>query len=387
MTDRHTPFAVNVERERRQALRALLRSPLLPSSGETADDYVLVRRHSVWLKNWLAKFPAWTLHIDKTVARLRKTPADLVDETRPAVDRASGSVFTRRRYVFVCLALAALERMDRQTTLVQLAKTIFELAAADRDLQMAGLIFERSNYDQRRDLVHAVRLLIDTGVLRRLDGDEQQFLSQDDSPDVLYDINRPILVAMLNVSRSASSIEAVTQNAPQLSPAERAASLLDNPIPDSVDSRKQSMRTRIIRALLDDPVLYFHDLNDDEVIYLDEHRGYLLRHICDATGLTAEVRAEGIALVDDAADLTDVRLPAQGADGDLGLALARWFAERYRAQGRAPIPVSSIEDHVRETGAEPGLISDALSRLRALRLIELSAAGVVPLPACGRYRA
>src|ERR1051326_8595527 len=98
-----------VQTERRRALRALLRNPLLLPEGDAAEDYILVRRHSVWLKHWLAEFPAWSLHIDKEVIRLRKLPPDLLDETRPAVDRASGTVFSRRRYAFLCLVLAVLE--------------------------------------------------------------------------------------------------------------------------------------------------------------------------------------------------------------------------------------------------------------------------------------
>ena len=68
-----------VEADRRRAFRALLRNPLLASSGETAEDYKLVRRHSEWLKQWFARFPAWRLHLDREVARLRKHPADLLD--------------------------------------------------------------------------------------------------------------------------------------------------------------------------------------------------------------------------------------------------------------------------------------------------------------------
>ena len=195
-----------VEAERRRAFRALLRNPLLPATGETAEEYMLVRRHSDWLKHWFSRFPAWSLHIDREVARLRKIPADLLDETRPAIDRNSGTIFTRRRYALLCLALASLEQLHRQTTLRQIAQTIMDLVAADRDLQAAGLVFDIGNYDQRRDLVYAVRLLMETGVLRRLDGDERQFLNRDDSSDVLYDINRHILAAILHVSRSPSSI-------------------------------------------------------------------------------------------------------------------------------------------------------------------------------------
>src|SRR5438128_12556213 len=100
-----TPSTPDVEAERRAALRALLRRPLMPAAGETSKEYALVRKHSVWLKNWLAKFPEWDLHIDKEAARLRKTPPDGSDETRAAIDTTSGSTFSRRRYALLCLAL------------------------------------------------------------------------------------------------------------------------------------------------------------------------------------------------------------------------------------------------------------------------------------------
>src|SRR5215471_16043279 len=123
-----------VQGERRRALRALLRKPLLLAEGESGEEYALVRRHSAWLKYWLAKFPEWTLHIDKEVVRLRKLPPDLLDETRQAIDRASGTVFSRRRYALLCLALAALERADRQITLGQIADRVMEFVSADQDL-------------------------------------------------------------------------------------------------------------------------------------------------------------------------------------------------------------------------------------------------------------
>jgi uncharacterized protein (TIGR02678 family) len=355
-----------VESERRRALRALLRSPLLPSSGERAEEYILVRRHSDWLKNWLMKFPSWGLHIDQHVARLRKTPPDSFDETRPAIDQASGTAFTRRRYALLCLALAALELSDTQTTLSGLAQTIVELIAADPELEAAGLLLDIGNYDQRRDLVHAVRLLMDTGILRRLDGDERQFLDGSGTSDVLYEIHRPVLTAMLNVSRSPSSVESVA---------------------DLVE--EAAARERLIRALLDDPILYFHDLNEDERRYLEEHRGYLLRQISEATGMVAEIRREGIAMMDDEGDLTDLQLPEESKDGAISLMLVQWFAEFAKKRPGAAIPVSAVEEYVRrktpESGAEAWVTQDALLRLRGLRLIQSTDAGVVPLPACARY--
>lgn len=357
-----------VESERRRALRALLRWPLLCATGERAEEYIFVRRHSDWLKDWLMKFPSWALHIDQDVARLRKTPADLLDETRPAIDQASGTAFTRRRYVLFCLALAALELSDVQTTLSEVAKTIVELIAADPNLGAADLLVDIRNYDQRRDLVHVMRLLMDTGVLRKLDGDERQFLDRSGPSDVLYEIQRPILAAILNVSRSPSAVDTVG---------------------DLVE--EGTVRARLIRALLDDPILYFHDLSEDERHYFEEHGSYLLRQISEAAGLVAEIRSEGIAMVDDEGDLTDLQLPEDSKDGRIRLMLVQWFAESAKVYPGAAIPFSAVEEYVRqmapESGAEAWLMPDALLRLRGLRLIQATPAGVVPLPACARYAA
>ena len=127
---------------------------------------------------------------------------------------------------------------------------------------------------------------------------------------------------------------------------------------------------------MDDPVLYFDDLNSEERVYLEQHRGYLLRQINEATGLIAEIRREGIAMVDIEGDLTDVQFPEESTEGHLTLQLARWLAERFRNCAGAAIPVSTIDVPFTE---------DTLLRLRSLRLIQLTADGVVPLAACCRY--
>jgi uncharacterized protein (TIGR02678 family) len=364
-----------IESERRRAIRALLRNPLLTARGETAEDYIRARRHSEWLKQWLAKFPAWELHIDREVIRLRKLPGDLRDETRPAIDRTSGSSFTKRRYALVCLALAALEQAGSQTTLGQLTVAVLKLVAADHDLNAGGLIVDIGNYDHRRDLVHAIRLLNELAVLHRIDGDERGFLNRNDSADVLYSVNRHVLASVLNVSRSASAVAGT--DAP-------VSELVEDPAPFPED-RMQRIRARLVRTLLDDPVLYFHDLNEEERAYLDQHRGHLLRQIHEATGLIAEVRREGIAMVDESGDVTDLKLPDESAEGQLALTLVQWMAELFRNCPDVLMPSSTIEEHVREIGADVQLMEDALMRLHALRLVRFTEAGVMPLAACARY--
>jgi hypothetical protein len=95
--------------ERRQAMRALLARPLLTASG-WGEALVLVRVHAEWLREWLGRNCGWTLQVEGELARLRKTPGDLLDSTRGARDHTSDLPFSRRRYSLFCLALASLER-------------------------------------------------------------------------------------------------------------------------------------------------------------------------------------------------------------------------------------------------------------------------------------
>lgn len=369
--------------ERRSAVRALLRNPLLPATaeaGEAFDTFVLIRRHSNWLKEWFAKFPAWTLHVDRDVARLRKLPPDFLDETRPAVDRATGTAFSKRTYVFLCLALGALERADQETTLLDVARTISEFIAADPNFAAAGLAFDTANYDQRRDLVHAIRYLVDSGAIERIDGDELPFLERTEAAyqNVLYRINRPVLATMLNVSRSASALPSQADSI-----AERASKLIGDPLPEDEDERGQQIRSRLVRALLDDPVVYFDELSEDERHYLEQHRSYLLRQIYEATGLTAEVRREGVALVDDTGQLTDNELLEESADSRRTLRVIAWLATHCRTSPSIAIPYSHVDEFIHAIDAP----EDTLMRIRALRLIRFTKDGIVPLAACGRYAA
>ena len=94
--------------ERRAAVRQLLRRPLT-SAHEAADVFLAIVRHREWLARWFAEQAGWKLvvHPSGGFARLYKVPPG-ADATRPA--RVSGKpAFDRRRYVLLCLALAALD--------------------------------------------------------------------------------------------------------------------------------------------------------------------------------------------------------------------------------------------------------------------------------------
>jgi uncharacterized protein (TIGR02678 family) len=364
---------------RRAALRVLLRRPLLTAESDP-EGVVLVRRYQVELRDWLSRETGWRLQVDAETARLFKSAPTLDDGTHPARGKA-GEPFGRRRYVVLCLALAVLERADAQTTLGRLAEEVLN-AAAEPELAFPFTLDSRA---ERSDLVAVVRLLLAWGVLRRVSGDEESYLSA--TGDVLYDVRRVVLASLLTGVRGPSTVTATGFE-------ERLADLTDEPVPDTDELRNRTLRRGLTRRLLEDPVVYYGDLEDAERAYLVSQRAAITRRIEEATGLVAEVRAEGIAMVDPDDELTDVRMPEQRTDGHVTLLLAEYLSRRDRAgwdelaafvRDAAIRHKSYWRKGVTEPGAAEELLDIALGKLVALRLVEVLPGRVRARPAIARY--
>ncbi|MGW4822667.1 TIGR02678 family protein [Streptomyces sp. NPDC004227] len=370
----------------RRAARALLGQPLLLARGRYADEFRLVRRHASELREWFDRNTGWALQVDAEAARLRKVPGVLTDPTHPARDATRGATpFTRRRYVLLCLALAALERGETQIALGRLADQIV-LDAADPRLTEAGISFAMERRDERLDLAAVVRLLLALGVLRRVAGEEEAYVSG--AGDALYDVERRVLAGLLATRRGPSTVRADNLD-------DRLAELVAETALDSDELRFRAMRRALTRRLLDDPVVYYDELTDAELSYLTRQRGFLTARISQLTGLVAEVRAEGVAMVDPDDDLTDVRMPEQGTHGHVTLLLAE-----HLAAADGPVTLDALALRVRELAAkhggfwsksarEPGmeteLVEQAVSRLTALGLASRTSRGIVARPTLARY--
>ena len=353
--------------QRQAALRALLAKPLLVAAHD-AESLLLVRRHLPALSGWLRRETGWRLVADTETARLFKTAPLTSDATHPARGH-NREPFTRRRYVTLCLALSALARADTQTTLGSLADDVLT-AAAEPGLA-AGFTLTLDTRSDRADLVAVVRLLLAWGVLSRVAGDEDAYLSA--GADVLYDVHRPVLGVLLTGSRGPSTIAARAFEA-------RLVELTAEPVAETDELRNQALRRMLTRRLLDEPVLYYDELAEDERAYLVAQRHNITGRISETTGLLAELRAEGIAMVDPDDELTDVRMPEQRTDGHVTLLVAEYLAGRARAlrgellafvRRAAQAHASYWRKGVTDPGAETELLDIALDKLAALRLIEV----------------
>lgn len=420
--------------ERQTALVRLLTRPLLLAESSNpldAQAFTYAQRHETELRRFLTDGPGWTLRIQPRSARLFKSrptpapgrssespaigpfasqpendvsqsdtpsPADLTQPPRPALDPTSSRPFTRRRYALLLLVLTVLDYAETQTTVGQIAEKLGPVIAHDPALENSGLTLDLSEKTDREDLVHALRLLIHLGVLQRIDGDEGRFVSSRQG-DALYNINTDAANTLIAPRRAPSQISVTGFN-------ERYAAIaFDTPpsLEEGDTARNRRVRQNLYRRLLDDPVVYFADLPDDEREYFTGQRPRILKTIEAATGLPAEVRAEGVALLDLTGRATDARLPEEGTDGHVCLLTAEYLAQAVQ---RGEHTVSRAQLHERAAGwiaeygrahwrkdacapgAEAGLIDDALNRLYGLGLIDLAGpqSDITPRPAIARYR-
>ncbi len=393
MVDSRLGDALAVQRadEVRRAARALLHRPLLRAGGPHAEDFRLVRQHATELRTWFERNTGWALLVDSEVARLRRVPGRDTDPTHPARDQRTGLPFSRRRYVLFCLCLSVLERAEHQIALGRLAEHVV-LAAADPALETAGAGYTLAAREERADLVAVVRLLLRWGLLTKVAGDEDAFLSS--AGDALYDVDRRVLASLLVSRRGPSTVRADAFE-------ERLAELNAEVLPDSDELRNRALRHTLTRRLLDDPVLYGDELSEAESAYLASQRGALTRRVAELTGLVPEVRAEGVAMVDPEDDLTDLRMPEQGTDGHVALLVAEFLAGRggtvplaelhRRVTGWALEHAGFWRRSATAPGAEAGLAGQAVDRLVALGLLERAETAegepaVRSRPALDRYR-
>ncbi len=366
--------------ERRRALRLLLSQPFLTDQGPDPETFGLVRRHQPWLVKWFGEQMGYRLTVEPQLARLYKRPAA---GARPRAARTSSrETFDARRYALFCLVLAALERVEVQTVLSELAEQVQVLAASEEGVRR----FDLERFAERHAFVDAVRLLVSLGVLARADGDEQRFLHQEG--DVLYDVDNRRLGRLLAAPQPPSL-------------AESPEDLLAEVYPETDEGANRALRHGLMRRLVEEPVLYLADLSEAERAYLASQRPFLVSQAQAASGLTVEVRQEGLALIDPTGVMTDVAFPGTGTAAHAALLLAGFLAARGRAAGvRVVVSKSELEAELLRLQGQYGklwaksyaeqeglgrLLAEALDRLVQMGLVTLFPEGVEPRPAIARF--
>lgn len=378
-------FGRAVAEERQRALRALLERQVLRLGD---PELALVRRHREELSASVRDHLGYTLsvsadsaHLSKRVTlagarALRLAPRSRTERARPVDERRT---LDRRGCLLACVIAAGLER--RGWVQVPLGALADEVAAHARTLDVE--LDWRSRAD-RVALADAVDFLSGLGVLELRSGTAGDLDSEDEA---FYDVHRRRLALLLaDPVRCAEAAE----------PGD-----LEAPDGEGGDLAGRSRKQRLLRALVEDPVLYLDDLGEEDRAYFATQRGRLERIAHELTGLQVERRSEGTALVARGRELTDRPFPARGHVKQLALLLAAALCARDREDGTtmareevAGLARSLVAEHADHWSWDPGdaasvarATGEALAVLDDLRLAEVGDGGVQVLPAAHRYRA
>lgn len=292
-----------------RAARVILANHLVTRTYPDRIALPLIRRWATELREDLAELFGYRLEVTETTARVFPV-IDRLDSGKPA-RAGTERVFDRRRYAYLALALAALGRAGDQITLSELADQVAAYTG-----RVDGLELAPDRAADRDAFVDAVGWLAHRGALTLADGDAGGWAADPEAGEALYDIDRPVVFALFRPPRALQHLHSVrgllTEDAPAHGPGTNA---------QAADAAR-----RVRRSLVERPVVYTEDLAYHERPLLLQDR--VIAEVELFTGLRAERRAEGIALIDVSGRLSDVRFPGTGTLAQVALLLAGEIADR-----------------------------------------------------------
>jgi uncharacterized protein (TIGR02678 family) len=391
--------------EAQRAARELLVHGLVTPRYPDAATFARVRKWGASIAAELERLAGFVVHDTRAGVRLERK-RDALDAWTwwPDEERAPDA----RVLSLTCLVLAALERADDQLLLSDLASAV-SLAAG-----RAGVRFDADVHADRRALCHAVTALDRLGVLVVRDGRVDAWRDHAGMGEALLDVDRDVLRLLFIPARP---LHAVT-SAHELLPIEAPSG--------SRDVVRQRRRQRIVRALLDRPVVYYADLDEAERTYLRLEAASVAADVERLTGGVLERRAEGVALVIAYGGAGVETFPSTDGETVAALALVNDLLRAENAPATSvarpsfapPAPVRSgatrpvpevaervamvpdeillraarthvgrLGDAVRQDLREPeAFLRAGVERLAAFDLVRLVPGGVCPMPALARFR-
>lgn len=334
-----------------RAVRILLANPLVTETYPDVAALPMIRRWAEQLRVDLDRAFGYRLELGPTAARLVRT-VDELDATRPA-RTATDRPFDRRRYAYLALTLATLGRAGAQLALSELADAV---AADARRIDGLGLSTERAA--DRAAFVDAVAWLEVRGALRLADGSARRWADDPTAGEALYDIDRDVVNAVYRPKRVLQHINSVTT---LLGGVLAGATSLTNGT--GRDARRRHAGQRARRALVERPVVYYADVDDEARNFLrGQHAA--VAEVERLTGLVAERRAEGVALLDTSGAFSDRRFPGSGTVAQTALLLVGEIADRIEdLDAPAPLRLAAPDGRRRELAEA---IDSGLPRLGVL---------------------
>ena len=330
-----SPTSTRDAAERQDALRLLLRHPLVTADGPHAEGFRLVRRHRDELGRDFRQLLGYRLVVEAGFARLYK--AGLGPRRARPLRRTSGAPFSPRAYCYLALCCSVLLTGRQQMLLSALIEQVRH-AAAEAGVDLGG-----DSHADRRAFVAALRQLVAWGVLVEDDGTVGA-LADDAGAEALLFVRRDLVRHLLAVPlREVEDPDELVRLAAE--PGIGAGA-----------------RHRVRRLLVEEPAVLADDVDDESWAWLRQFQRREARTFAEMFGLELEIRAEGVAAIDPRDELTDEDFPRGGTLGHAALLAVSQLARRLRPDatprdaviGTVPVPKGMLEEVVAELLAEHG---------------------------------
>lgn len=300
--------------DRQMAVQALLNRPFV-SRQKDAEMYQLVRDHFRVLRDWFHEQTGWSLIVTRQFAKLEKTPGRF--QSWMAVDEFRDG----RDYGYFTYGLWFLEGLNegQQFLLSEMVETIREHLVA------AGLFVDWALYDHRMSMARALKKLRELDVLVAVEGDETDWARAGEA-DVLYQasaLSRYVLQRLPDDIGDFSAIDeelAFDEEVPQ-----------DGALSHDDVFATTRRRHRVMRRILQEPVIYDWQWTDDERRYVQTQRASIIERVFSFTGLQGRRFREGLLFV--WPDLTAEMdlFPTLGVLSDIVLLITAALRQRLEA--------------------------------------------------------
>lgn len=272
--------------ERQRAFTGLLAHPVL-DRWRYPELFALVRssRHRPILVDWFKNRLNYDLVITESAARLFRRPIGH-DVVAPQRYGAPG----RRVLTLAVLGAAVAEDAEDLTTTQELSDRVRVLTRRD-DVGLAE--YDADRFVDRSQFVKAIGLLVDAGVLRPVDRDDEDrregWAHHRDTVGGAYEVVRQLLLRLVDPVALSAAL------------GERGDDF------DAAVATDAASRYVVMRRLVELPVCLIADLGEAERAYLVNQRHRLVAWCTEMTGWVVEQRAEGLALI--ASEEADTDLP------------------------------------------------------------------------------
>jgi len=302
--------------DQRDAARHLVRQPLVLAVRDP-EGHRRIRRNADALGTMFRTYLGYRLVVDARFARLSKGglgPAD----GRPLRRSGSKAPFSPRDYTYLALLCSVLLTGRMQVLLSAVVADVRQ-AAAEAGVDLGG-----DTLTERRALVHALRQMMDWGIVTEDAGSVSDY-ADDPAKEALLFVERELIRHLLVVPL-------------------REVDDPDDLIRVAADPGPDATRHAVRRKLVESPVVMVDELPEPERAWLRQYQRREAQILEDNLALRLEIRAEGVAAFDPHDELTDIPFPREGSLGQAALlTVAELIAQLEPAAATVPVPPSLLQ--------------------------------------------